>query len=59
MFSLFAAIMVTGLQIAIAILGQGRLDEYEDCLEQSLSEQLMINVTIPSNSSIPVRTLMQ
>ena len=46
--------MVTGFQIAIAITGRGRLEDYVNCLERSLSKDLDANITIPKNSSIPV-----
>ena len=47
-------ILVTGIQIAIAILGSGRLDSYVGCLEQSLEQLFNKSFDIPANSTLPV-----
>ena len=49
-----AGVVVTGLQISIAIRGKGRLEDNVKCLEMGLSDRLNYTVVIPTNSSIPV-----
>lgn len=48
----FPVILVTGLQVAIGILGRGRLDKYVGCLEESL----LVSFEVPVNltSDLPV-----
>lgn len=52
-FSLSPAILVTGLQVAIAILARGRLDDYVGCLEESLLALFQVPVNL-TDSDLPV-----
>lgn len=45
--------LVTGFQVAITILGSGRLENYVGCLEASLKDMFMAPVKL-ENSSLPV-----
>ena len=49
--------VITGIQIAIAVLGQFRdshLEEYVDCLEESLQSEFNANISIADNATFPV-----
>ena len=45
-----------GLQIAIVVLGRGKLDIYVNCLEESLEVMFNSSLEIPSNLTLPVLT---
>jgi hypothetical protein len=47
-------VLVTGLQVAISILGKGRLDRYVECLEENLQDSFGIPDVALTNTSLPV-----
>ena len=44
---------MAGIQVVISILSRGRLDDYVECLEESLQDMSMVQVKL-TNSSLPV-----
>ena len=46
-------LLVTGFQVAISILGRGRLEDYVECLENTLQAKSMVKIDL-ENSSLPV-----
>ncbi len=52
--AIFVVFLVTGIQVAIIFLGSGRLDDYVECLEDSLEEAINASVDLSNTTSIPV-----